>query len=216
MREFFCRSYYKRHATRIYPFYFTIIIFALLMIIALFTAFFYRVLHHAGMTFFGLLMIYFISIFEFSYRFMKKKRLFDKGGYQFGKNSEYYFRKVNRLIWVDVAMAMACLGYLVINKIPLNLESIHENYWIWYAVLLFLLAFEPFDKIISGYNENKFISGIYIVDYSDIVEIKVIKKKETMIGRVCEIELFDSSGKVGVDRVFEDDLVYLKNIVLLY
>lgn len=66
-----------------------------------------------------------------------------------------------------------------------------------------------FNDITSGFSGCFFLTDRYIVDYSQISEIRMVNEKITTKGKVCEIEVYKGGLKVGKDRVFEDDLIQL-------
>jgi len=51
------------------------------------------------------------------------------------------------------------------------------------------------------------------LDYSEISEIRIVNKKNSIRGIVYEFEAYKGDKKVGEDKVLEEDLMKLRKIV---
>lgn len=161
----------------------------------------------------GLVFIYLIALAEYAFEIYSKKKLF-MGRFDISRSSIWYMEKSEQSIWLSLLVAFACSLYLIINGIEISMHNIREYYWIWFLVMLFLGVFFPFHIIVSGFDGMYYMSGNFIIDYSKITSIQVVKERNTTKGLVYEIELFVNNKKVGFDRVHEEDFRKLKDIVI--
>ncbi len=161
----------------------------------------------------GLVFIYLIVLAEYAFEVYSKKKLL-MSSFNISKSSIWYMQKSEQSIWLSLLVALACGLYLVFNGIEISMHNIREYYWIWFFVMLFLGVFSPFLIIVSGFDGMSYMSGNFIIDYSKITSIQVVKERNTTKGLVYEIELFVNNKKVGFDRVHEEDFRKLKDIVI--
>lgn len=161
----------------------------------------------------GLVFIYLIVLAEYAFEVYSKKKLL-MSSFNISKSSIWYMQKSEQSIWLSLLVALACGLYLVFNGIEISMHNIREYYWIWFLVMLFLGVFSPFLIIVSGFDGMSYMSGNFIIDYSKITSIQVVKERNTTKGLVYEIELFVNNKKVGFDRVHEEDFRKLKDIVI--
>ena len=104
------------------------------------------------------------------------------------------------------------VNLFVHNLTYISKDAVYDYSWRWFALIFFLICFEPFNDMTSGFFDSFFLSDRYVVDYSQITEIRIVKERITTKGTVCEIELYKGPLKVGKDRVFEEDFIRLKEI----
>ena len=196
----------------IYPKGWRFLIFAIEMILACLAIYFYKFKVDHLVTFLCLLLFYVVALAEFTFRFKIKDKYF-KNGYEMGVNTPYYHNKVKLLIFASAGMAFACSVYIFNQSLRYSgTDFIYDYYWIWFGLVAFLLFFEPFNLITSGFYDSYFLTDNYVVDYSEITDIRIVKERPSTKGVVCEIEIYKGDLKVGMDRVFEDDLIQLQKL----
>lgn len=211
----FRRSRYNDEAIdvkNIYPKGWFILVFAIEMFLAILAIYYYKIVENYMVVAICMVLFYMVALGEFALRYAIKDKYFKKG-YCMGIHSSYYHNKVRLLIVSNIWMAFACSVHIVVyNLTHTGNNPVYDNYWIWFALILCLLCFEPLNDITSGFLDTFFLTDRYVVDYSQISEIRIVNEKVTTKGVVCEIEMYKDKIKVGKDRVFEDDLIRLKKI----
>lgn len=161
----------------------------------------------------GLIFIYLMALAEYAFEIYSKKKLL-RDRFAISKPSIWYMEKSEQSIWLSLIVAIACALYLVLNGIEVSIENVREYYWVWFMVMLFLGIVFPLHIIVSGFDGKYYMSGNFVIDYSKITSIQVVKETNTIKGVVYEIELFINNEKVGFDRVFEEDFWKLKEIMV--
>lgn len=196
----------------IYPKGWFISVFFIEMFLAVFVIYYYKIVENYVAVSICMVLFYIVALGEFALRYTIKDKYF-KNGYCMGIHSPYYHKKVRLLIVSNIVIAVASYIYIYNhNMTHTGKDFIYDNYWIWFALILFLICFEPFNDITSGFYDSFFLTDRYVVDYSQITEVRIVNEKITTKGNVCEIEVYKGTLKVGKDRVFEDDLIRLKKI----
>lgn len=218
MKNMFRRSNYDMdviEVKRIYPKGWFLFVFIIEMFFSIMGGYYYKVLKNMIGVVICMSLFYIIAIAEFAFRYIKKNDYFIRDGYSMGVNTLYYHNKVKMLILSNIGMATGCLMHFFVQRVPQEeISRVDQNYWIWFSLILFLLCFEPFNDITTGFYKNYFLTDRYVVNLTGISEIRVIKERNSTKGTVCEIELYKDKICVGTDRVFEDDLAYMKRIIL--
>ena len=215
LHYYFRRSRYNSENIKvkaIYPKGWNLAVFTIEMMLVCFAICYYKIKTNPVLTFLFMLAFYIVALTEFVIKFSIKDKYF-KNGYVMGANTLYYHNKVKMLIFASAGMAFACSVYIFKQGLYYTgTNFVYDYYWIWFGLICFLLCFEPFNLITSGFCDTYFLTDNYIVDYSEISEIRILKERPSTKGVVCEIEIYKGSLKVGLDRVFEDDLIQLQQI----
>ena len=197
----------------IYPKGWFLAVFTIEMFFAILAMYYYKIVGNYIAVSICMVFFYIVALGEFTLRYTIKDKYF-KNGYCMGIHSPYYHNKVRLLIVSNIGMAFACSVHVVVrNLIQIGKDPVYDNYWIWFALVLFLICFEPLNDITSGFFDSFFLTDRYVVDYSQISEIHIVNEKVTTKGTVYEIEVYKGALKVGKDRVFEDDFIQLKRII---
>ena len=215
LREKFRRSRYNSEniiVKNIYPKGWNLIVFAIEMFIVFLAIYFYKINVKHGVTILCMLIFYVVALVEFFLRFLIKDKYF-KNGYVMGANTPFYHNTIKMLIFICAGMGLICTVYLFGQSLHYTgTNFVYEYYWIWCGLICFLVCFEPFNLITSGFNDSFFLTDKYVVDYSEVSEIRIVKERPSTKGVVCEIEIFKGDLKVGTDRVFEEDLIQLQKM----
>ncbi len=197
----------------IYPKGWLPLVFIIEMVLAILVVYYYKIVGNYVAVSICMGLFYIVALGEFMLRYVIKDKYF-KNGYYMGIHSPYYHNKVRLLIASNIGMAIASSVHILIYDMThTGTNFVYDNYWIWFALILFLICFEPFNDMTSGFLGTFFLTDRYVVDFSEISEIRIINEKVTTKGRVCEIEMYKGTLKVGKDRVFEEDLIQLKKII---
>lgn len=197
----------------IYPKGWSVIVLGVEMLLVLLTIYNYKVRVDYVATMIGMAVFYIVAISEFTFRYILKSSYYKKG-FCMGQNSRFYYSKIKILIIINIGAAVVCFLHVFINFIThIQNNYVYEEYWIWVALITFLICFEPFNDMTSGFSENYFLTDKYIVDFSQISDIRIVSKRASVIGNVCKIEVYKDGRKVGLDRVWEEDLFTLKKII---
>ena len=162
----------------------------------------------------AMVLFYVVAIGELAFRYAIKVKYFKKE-YRRGVHSFYYHNVLKLLIISNIGMAFAAPVYIVDRILTrTGVDPVYDNYWIWFAVIAHLISFARLIDVTSGFCDNFFLTDRYIVDYSQITEMRIMSEKISMKGIVYEIWMYKDGLKVGRDRVLEEDFVQLKEIVL--
>ena len=191
--------------------------FPLVIIVELFWSSFlvynYKVVENYQMTLICMGLFYVVAIGEFILRFLIKDKYYKKD-YCMEYNAAHYHKMIKILIIANIGVAIVCLVHVLFYvAMHLGENYVHEKYWIWYALVLFLICMEPFNDMTTGFSETYFLKDRYILDYSEISEIRIVNKKYSIKGSVYEFEAYKGDKKVGEDKVLEEDLMKLRKIV---
>ncbi len=213
--KLFKRSKYNDkdiNAKRIYPKGWFPAFINIEMNLVMLAVYYHKMANNYIAVFIYMTLFYIVALVEFILRFTIKNRYF-KNGYSMGAYTAYYHKVIKLLLVVNIGLAVISLVYICVHDLSYISENyIYDNYWIWLVLISFLACFEPYNEVTSGFCDSFFLSDRYVVDYSQITEIRIVKEKITTKGTVCEIELYKGQLKVGKDRVFEEDFVRLKEI----
>lgn len=83
--------------------------------------------------------------------------------------------------------------------------------WKWYAILLPIMYSDTmYLSGITAFGKNSFASGEYVVDYSDIVDVKEIISRDTREGTMLLISLWGKNGELGYDKLFVEEYQKLR------
>lgn len=214
MRSKLRRSKYSIEVKNIFPKGWFMLIFVIELLLALMMVYYYKISENIVAVLICMIIFYIIAVSEFAIRYIIKNNYFKRKGFSMGVNTPYYHNKTKMLVISNILMALACSAYVVVCKSSGGIEMIYENYWIWFALILFLICFEPFNDITTGFCDTFVLTDRCIVNLADISEIRIVNEKATTKGKVCEIEMYKDGNRVGIDRFFEDDLIRMKRIVM--
>lgn len=83
--------------------------------------------------------------------------------------------------------------------------------WKWYAILLPIMYSDAmYLSGITAFGEHSFASGEYVVNYSDIAEVKEIISGYTREGKMLLISLWGKNGELGYDKLFVEEYQKLR------
>lgn len=206
---YFRRANYSQYYKKIYPKFWRIAVLVIEMCVAILIAYFNKVEENELGTIVGIVFFYIIAFLEFFFRYLMKKKYFSLG-YEMGKNTSYYFEKSRMLLWINLLVAIACNFNIAYKVLVLKTYSIYDIYWIWCGIIVFLLVFEPFLDITTGFNDHMLLSDRVIVDLNKVDNMRVTKERTSFKGTVYEVEVYADGEKIGLDRFFEEDYMRLK------
>jgi len=141
--------------------------------------------------------VYYISRVIFVEKEIKKNNLI------LTEYSKKIFRIHKIIIKCYFVMVCACnLIYLYYTYIGYYDVKV----WIWYGILLPILYSDNVHlSAITAFGYKKYISGEYLLNYSDINKIDEIKTLESSKGRIVLIRLWKNNKELGYDKLFVDE-----------
>lgn len=151
------------------------------------------------------------GVFYFAGRYYFVKKNLDKNDLELTDYSKRIFRIHRVILWLY--FIMVCISNVAfLYCIYIGFYNI--KVWIWYAVLLpALYSDSAYLSGITAFGEQKYASGEYIIEYSDINKICELKNRNTIQGNIVFISLWKGNMEFGYDKLFIDEYHRLRLLV---
>ena len=156
--------------------------------------------------FFISIIIIYLNVFLFSaIEYTIKSNHINRFNGRYGIYSELYLRKAKMAIILGIAMTIGIAGYLIRTSAIINFSFWQDYYWIWYSVIMFVGLGVRYIDIVNVYANENYISGNYIVPYSQITEMKIVDCKMSRRGEIYIVDLYKDNKVIGFDKIFAED-----------
>lgn len=117
--------------------------------------------------------------------------------------------RIHKYIVFYYFVAVYICNIVYVCKIYTNSYDI--KVWIWFALLLPVLYSDSvYLSEITAFGNYSFGSGEYIVNYSEIVEIREITDRNTIAGKMVLVSLLGKNGELGYDKLFVEEYKKLR------
>lgn len=150
-------------------------------------------------------------LFYFAGRYYFVKKNINKNDLELTDYSKRIFTRHRIILWlflITTSISNVIYLYFIYS------EYYNIKVWVWYIFLIPVLYSDSvYLSGITAFGEQKYASGEYIIEYSDIDNICELKNGKSTQGNMVLITLWKDNVNFGYDKLFVDEYHKLRLLV---